>query len=49
MDKGRRSNQLLEVQSLQIIIIIMHSLCQYSTIHNYYDLFPVGNYAKSEQ
>ena len=42
MDKGRRSNHLLEVQWLQIIKKYMHSLCQYNKIHNYYDLFPIG-------
>ena len=44
MDKGRGSNQLLQVQSLQIkhafIILIQH---------NTYDLFPIGKYTKAEQ
>ena len=44
MDKGRRSNQLLEVQSLQIKHAFIMSI-QYNT----YDLFPIGNYAKAEQ
>ena len=42
MDKGRRSNQLLEVY-----IIIKHEFIM--SIHNYYDLFPIGGYAKAEQ
>ena len=44
MDKGRSSNQLLEVQSLQI----KHAFIM-SIQHNTYDLFPTGKYAKAEQ
>ena len=41
MDKGKRSNQLLEAQSLQIKHAFIMSI-QHSTN----DLFPIGNYAK---
>ena len=44
MDKGRRDNQLLEAQSLQV----KHAFIM-SIQHNIYDLFPIGNYAKAEQ
>ena len=38
MDKGRRSNQWLEIKLLQIM-----------QIQQNYNLFPIGNYAKAEQ
>ena len=42
MDKGRRSNQLIEARSLQIKHAFIMSI-QYNT----YNLFPIGNYAKA--
>ena len=45
MDKGRRSNQLIEAQSLEIEHAFIMSI-QHNTSYN---LFPIGNYAKAEQ
>ena len=44
MDKGGRSNQLIEAQLLQIKHAFIMSM-KYKT----YDLFPIRNYANAEQ